>query len=156
SLEIASVDDVKGRATCPYCGVRVDLSGLDPDRSTADALDLPSPSVLSDSPTPKVDPVPGPMPARINRFVIREPLGEGGYGQAFRAYDPHLDRDVALKVLKPNRLGEKALQRFYRESRAAARLDHPNIVGLHDAGFDDERCWIAYQLVAGRTLSLIR
>ena len=88
--------------------------------------------------------------------MIREPLGEGGYGQVFRAYDPHLDRDVALKVLKPNRLGEKALERFYREARAAARLDHPNIVGLHDAGRDDDRCWIAYQLVPGRTLSLIR
>ena len=48
------------------------------------------------------------------------------------------------------------MERFYREARAAARLDHPNIVGLHDAGCDDGRCWIAYQLVAGRTLSMIR
>ena len=105
---------------------------------------------------PRTDLGARPMPGRIGRFVIREPLGEGGYGQVFRAYDPHLDRDVALKVLKPNRLGEKALERFYREARAAARLDHPNIVGLHDAGRDEGRCWIAYQLVPGRTLSMIR
>jgi serine/threonine protein kinase len=88
--------------------------------------------------------------------LLREPLGEGGYGEVYRAYDPHLERDVALKVLKPNRLGEKAMERFYREARAAARLDHPNIVGLHDAGRDADRCWIAYQLVSGQTLSMIR
>ncbi len=80
--------------------------------------------------------------------MLREPLGEGGYGQVFRAFDSHLERDVALKILKPNRLGEKALQRFYREARAAARLDHPHIVGLHDAGRDADRRWIAYQPAA--------
>ena len=92
----------------------------------------------------------------MGRFQIRLALGEGGYGQVFRAYDPHLEREVALKVLKPNRLGEKAMQRFYREARAAARLDHPNIVALHDAGRDEGRCWIAYQIVTGRTLSAVR
>ena len=156
SQEIASRDDFEGLASCHFCGVRIDLSLLSPDASTADALTSPPRAVHPDSLTPKVDPTPRPIPGQISRFVIREPLGEGGYGQVFRAYDPHLDRDVALKVLKPNRLGEKALQRFYREARAAARLDHPNIVGLHDAGCDDDRCWIAYQLVTGRTLSLIR
>ena len=44
------------------------------------------------------------------------------------------------------------MERFFREARAVARLDHPNIVAVHDAGFDDGRCWVAYQLVSGRPL----
>jgi serine/threonine protein kinase len=92
----------------------------------------------------------------VGRFFLRETLGEGGYGQVYRAFDPHLEREVALKVLKPNRLNNKALERFFREARAAARLDHPHIVGLHEAGCDEGQCWIAYQLVAGQTLSAIR
>ena len=44
------------------------------------------------------------------------------------------------------------MERFFREARAVARLDHPNIVAVHDAGFDDGRCWVAYQLVGGRPL----
>ena len=44
------------------------------------------------------------------------------------------------------------MERFFREARAVARLDHPNIVGVHDAGFDNGRCWVAYQLVGGRPL----
>jgi serine/threonine protein kinase len=95
-------------------------------------------------------------PGQVGRFLLREPLGEGGYGQVFRAFDPHLEREVALKILKPNRLNDKALERFFREARAAARLDHPNIVGLYDAGRDEGRCWIAYQLVTGQTLSVVR
>jgi serine/threonine protein kinase len=156
SLEIASVDDFLGQATCPYCGHRVDLSRVGLDHTTGEGFASPPPSLHTDSVTPPGDPTARLTPGRIARFVLREPLGEGGYGQVFRAYDPHLDRDVALKVLKSNRLGEKAMERFYREARAAARLDHPNIVGLHDAGCDEGRCWIAYQLVPGRTLSLIR
>ena len=44
------------------------------------------------------------------------------------------------------------MERFFREARAAARLDHPNIVAVDDSGFDGGRCWVAYQLVVGRPL----
>ena len=44
------------------------------------------------------------------------------------------------------------MERFFREARAVARLDHPNIATVHDAGFDEGRCWVAYQLVSGRPL----
>jgi serine/threonine protein kinase len=89
----------------------------------------------------------------LGRYQLRELLGDGGFGQVFLAYDPRLDRDVALKVLKQLDPGERVMQRFFREARAAARLEHPNIVAVHDAGCDDGRCWIAYRYVAGRTLS---
>jgi eukaryotic-like serine/threonine-protein kinase len=155
SLELSSSgDDLAEQATCPHCGQSVEPPRPGSDASTTDhGFTLPPDP---EAQTPKVASVSRSLPARIGRFVLREPLGEGGYGAVFRAYDPHLDRDVALKVLKPNRLGEKALERFLREARAAARLDHPNIVGLHDAGRDDQRCWIAYQLVPGVTLSMLR
>ena len=155
SLEVASGDGLDGPADLPLLRRPDRPLPAGSDTPTGDAFISP-PRPDPDSLTPRATPSPRPMPGRIGRFVIREPLGEGGYGQVFRAYDPHLDRDVALKVLKPNRLGEKALERFYREARAAARLDHPNIVGLHDAGRDEGRCWIAYQLVPGQTLSMLR
>ena len=88
----------------------------------------------------------------LGRFQLRELLGDGGFGQVYQAYDPRLDRDVALKVLKQADPGERVMQRFFREARAAARLEHPNIVPVYDAGRDDGRCWIAYQFVSGRTL----
>ncbi len=59
---------------------------------------------------------------------------------------------MAVKVLKQPNPSERVMERFFREARAVARLDHPNIVAVHDAGFDDGRCWVAYQLVGGRPL----
>jgi len=155
SLEISSSDDgLIDPATCPYCGHAVGLSRTSAETSTTG--DGFTPPFDSEVETPRDATIARMTPDRIGRFVLHEPLGEGGYGAVYRAYDPHLDRDIALKVLKPNRLGEKALERFLREARAAARLDHPNIVTLHDAGRDEHRCWIAYQLVHGVTLSKTR
>jgi serine/threonine protein kinase len=88
----------------------------------------------------------------LGRFQLRERMGDGGFGSVFRAYDPRLDRDVAVKVLKQPNPNERVMERFFREARAVARLDHPNIVAVYDAGFDDGRCWVAYQLVSGRPL----
>ena len=88
----------------------------------------------------------------LGRFQLRERLGDGGFGQVFRAYDPRLDRDVAVKVLKQPNPNDRVMERFFREARAVARLDHPNIVPVHDAGYDSGRCWVAYQLVSGRAL----
>jgi len=88
----------------------------------------------------------------LGRFQLRERLGDGGFGSVFRAYDPRLDRDVAVKVLKQANPTERVMERFFREARAVARLDHPNIAAVYDSGFDDGRCWVAYQLVSGRPL----
>ena len=63
---------------------------------------------------------------------------------------------MALKVLKQPDPSERVMERFFREARAAARLDHPNIVAVHDAGFDDGRCWVAFHFVSGRPLNWYR
>ena len=111
----------------------------------------------------RVPPIPrrrstGPRPGRAGRSArsvassLRERLGDGGFGQVYLAYDPRLDRDVALKVLKEPDPSDRVMERFFREARAVARLDHPNIVAVHDAGFAEGRFWVAYQLVSGRPL----
>ncbi len=82
--------------------------------------------------------------------------GGWGFGQVFLAFDPRLDRDVALKILKQANPSERVMERFFREARAAARLDHPNIVAVHDAGFDNGRCWVAFHFVSGRPLNWYR
>ena len=92
----------------------------------------------------------------LGRFQLRERLGDGGFGQVFLAFDPRLDRDVALKVLKERNPSERVMERFFREARSAARLDHPNIVAVHDAGFDGGRCWVAFHFVSGRPLNWYR
>ena len=91
-------------------------------------------------------------PKEIGRFQIRELLGGGGFGHVYRAFDSRLERDVALKVLRGAHPPARVIERFFREARAAAQLDHPSIVGLYDAGRDAGCCWIAYQYVAGTTL----
>jgi hypothetical protein len=157
SFEQFSGEAVTPLSRCPRCASPLDPSRPGSDAPTGEgfAVRYPDPSPVVTEPSPPAADPPT-TPDRVGRFELREPLGEGGYGRVYRAFDPQLEREVALKVLKPNRLGTKSLERFLREARAAARLDHPNIVSLHDAGRDDQRCWIAYQLVHGRTLSFVR
>jgi hypothetical protein len=154
--------------SCPYCGGPVEQPT---DESEPDPT-LDTPSSLALTPEPDLDPEPtcpsswrdrlmaGVMaadsPAQLGRFQVRELIGGGGFGMVYLAYDPRLDRNVALKVLKERQASGRVMERFFREARAASQLDHPNIVPLHDAGRDAGRCWIAYQYVEGRTLAALR
>jgi len=87
--------------------------------------------VTNSEPTP---PKPGASLApgdQLGPYKIVELLGSGGMGEVYRATDPRLRRDVALKVLRSAPHGEQ-LARFSREARAASSLNHPNIVGVYD------------------------
>lgn len=149
------VPDEAGRlpALCPVCGGTID--------SRLSAMETPTSNFTLPIPVEA-----GPAGAKawsetwakgsfgmISRFQLRELVGDGGFGVVYQAYDPRLDRDVALKVLKQADPGERVMQRFFREARAAARLSHPYIASVHDAGCDGGRCWIAYEFVDGRTLA---
>lgn len=91
---------------------------------------------------------------RIGRFQLRRELGRGGFGVVLLAYDPHLRRDVALKVPRGDVLVTPELrERFQREARAAAGLDHPNIVPVFDAGEVGPVCYIASLYCPGVTLA---
>ena len=92
----------------------------------------------------------------LGRYVVLERLGMGGMGVVYAAYDPELDRKIALKLLPPplpgRRHSARAQARLQREARALARLSHPNVVALHDVGTHDGQLWIAMEFVAGETL----
>jgi tetratricopeptide (TPR) repeat protein/predicted Ser/Thr protein kinase len=92
--------------------------------------------------------------ARLGRYVVLERLGAGGMGVVLAAYDPELDRRVAVKVLRPRGRGEASVARarLQREARALARLEHPNVVAVHDVGDVDGSVFVAMEYVAGRTL----
>ncbi len=86
------------------------------------------------------------------RYRLDSVLGRGGMGVVYRAHDRTLDRDVALKLLADPGVGTAGRARLLREARAAARLNHPHIVSIHDAGETDGTPFIVLELVEGRSL----
>ena len=93
------------------------------------------------------------FPIRIRHFEVREMLGHGGFGVVFRAYDTALQREVALKLPRPESLASsETRRRFVREAQAAAILDHPGIVPVYDTGELGPLWYIACGLVRGPTL----
>jgi serine/threonine protein kinase len=94
------------------------------------------------------------IPTCFGRFRMIRELGRGGFGVVFLAIDPELDRPVALKLpLAEALLKEEVRGRFVREARAAAALDHPNIVPLYEAGEIDSICYLVSAFCDGPTLA---
>ena len=93
-------------------------------------------------------------PARVGRFTLIERIGRGGMGDVYAAYDPVLDRKVALKVLRGDAGPLDADKRGWLlgEARAAARLAHPNVVSIHEVGDDGDGVHIAMEFIDGPTL----
>jgi WD40 repeat protein/serine/threonine protein kinase len=93
-------------------------------------------------------------PTSFGRFEVREELGHGGFGMVFRAFDPFLKRDVALKLPRPDCLFDAELRRrFLHEGQAAAALAHPNIIPIHEAGEINGICYLASAYCAGPSLA---
>src|SRR4051812_16845804 len=94
---------------------------------------------------------PGGLPEQFGHYQIVRKLGRGGMGTVYLARDTKLDRDIALKVcaLAGN---PPALERFQREAKVAARLDHPNICAVHEFDVRDGIAYIAMAYVEGPTL----
>ena len=91
--------------------------------------------------------------SRIGPFEVVDLLGAGGMGAVYRAYDPRLRREVAIKVLPPALSGDpERLQRFEREALAVARLAHPNILAIHDIGTHEGSPYLVTELLEGTTL----
>jgi len=90
---------------------------------------------------------------KLGRFEVRSRLGAGAFGAVYRAYDPVLDREVALKVPHASTMqSEEHRKRVLVEAKAAGQLRHPNIVPVYDAGMDGEHYYIASAFIEGRTL----
>ncbi len=89
----------------------------------------------------------------IGRYVVLDRLGTGGMGVVYTAYDPELDRRLAVKLLQVEFGAAHGQKGLLREAQAMARLSHPNVVAVHDVGtFGANRVFVAMELVKGRTL----
>lgn len=151
----------------------------DPDEVT-----FPDPAEPEPEPEPEDEPTtirPSPLPAtlvpreasvarssgrgfaaslrgRVGKYELRDKLGRGAFGVVFTARDPSLDRDVAIKVLRPTHLtNPEIVQRFLQEARATARIAHPGIVTIHDCGRVEtgsgSTAFIAMELLSGESLT---
>ncbi len=146
-------DAVGRHIRCKVCGQEfvAEASVADtPVGLEADTLPIP-PRIKAPSGSPAV---PRETPLRIGRFEIRLKLGQGAFGTVYRAYDPQLEREVAIKVPQAGLLTTPSMvERFLREAKAAARLNHPNIVPVYDAGRDGDQYYIASAFIDGLPLS---
>jgi len=89
-----------------------------------------------------------------DRYRVEARIGQGGMAEVYRGFDPALDRTVAIKVLLPPYDRDAGfVARFRREAQAAARLSHPNIVGVYDTGADGDTQYIVMEYIEGRTLA---
>ena len=92
----------------------------------------------------------------IGRYHIVEQLGQGGMAIVYKAYDTRLDRDVAIKIIRMENfapaVAEHTLKRFEREAKSLARLDHPNIIPIHDYGEHDGSPYLVMKYIPGGTL----
>ncbi|MCB9762011.1 MAG: protein kinase [Alphaproteobacteria bacterium] len=125
------------------------------ERNPDDTLDPTGVQLTWGAPRPDdaTDP-PADGAVRLGRYVLRDKLGRGGMGLVYRAWDPELDREVALKLLFGGPLGGASQrQRFLREARAVARLRHPHIVEVYDIGEHEGSVFFTMRLIEGPTLT---
>ena len=111
-------------------------------------------------PDPSARPEPDPgdapgqtLPLRIGHYTIDRKLGEGGMGVVYAARDERLQRSVAVKTISSVAESDTARKRFWREARAAASVNHPNICQIYEIGEDAGELFIAMELLEGRSLS---
>jgi eukaryotic-like serine/threonine-protein kinase len=92
----------------------------------------------------------------VGRYTVLEKIGSGGMGVVYAAFDPQLDRKVALKVMHPRSAGTDhsrgSRQRLLREAQAMAKLSHPNVITVHDVGTFGQRVFVAMEFIEGCTL----
>jgi tRNA A-37 threonylcarbamoyl transferase component Bud32 len=96
-------------------------------------------------------------PAQVGPYRLAEPIGRGGMGTVWRAWDERLKRQVAVKHIRTDAQHDKLRERFWREAQTAARLNHPSIVHIYDLVESPDGDWIVMELVEGKTIrSLIQ
>src|SRR5512134_801686 len=91
---------------------------------------------------------------KFSRYELREELGQGGMATVYRAYDPMFEREVALKILKRDSLNDiQVRERFERETKIIARLEHAAIVPVYDVGRDRDQLFFVMRYMTGGSLS---
>ena len=153
-VELAPGSDVQ----CPQCGNLI-------SSEMAPTIITPPPSGAGlqpaeppqESPTGQFENLPHrtrPQPIEnFGRFQLLKKLGSGSYGEVFRAYDPNLDQDVAIKRPHARHMSPEEVERFLREAQAAVQLKHPHIVDVYEANEVDGRPYIASEYTVGIDLA---
>ena len=133
--------------TCPQCGNTV----LEDDRFCAKCgHSLVEPATTSTPHKESVSPATEPTSFANGRYQVKKKLGEGGKKKVYLAHDTRLDRDVAIYLIKTEKLDETGRTRIIREAQAMARLgDHPNIASIHDYGDHDGQPYMVAPLLSG-------
>jgi tetratricopeptide (TPR) repeat protein len=152
-----ALHDLKPRSRCPVCRRVVVLEETAPTRRCPDCESAPSlPETLLPLGAGEVRPVAGLTGLDLRGYELTERLG-GGMGDVYRACDPALGRDLAVKVIKANlRHVTEAERRFLREARVTGSLQHPGVVQVHNLGrLSDGRLHYTMRLVRGHTLAEI-
>ncbi len=141
--------------TCSACrAVLIELARVFELRASS----VPEPEEVSQDETEAPEPALGLLPpellrgSKVGRYMMLDLLGTGAMGVVFAAYDPELDRRVALKLLRERTGDDERNARMVREARATARLAHPNVVVVHDVGEFEGNVFMAMELVVGGTL----
>ena len=93
------------------------------------------------------------LPPQLGRFRLLQRLGEGAQAEVWLAHDPLLDREVAVKLLKPEATGPGTVDEWLNEARAVSRLTHPNVVPVFEADTQGGRSYLVFEYVSGGTLS---
>ncbi len=97
----------------------------------------------------------GWMGKQIGKYEVKELLGRGGMGEVYKAFQPALERDVAIKLIHTHLVGEPgAIDRFRREAKAIAALRHPGIVQVYDFDVEDEALYMVMEFIPGQTLQI--
>ena len=140
--EVETVDSIEETATS-------DVRAQSPDSVGVVKANMPTPESIDFLHPPQQPDEIG----RLGDYRVLEVLGVGGMGVVFRAEDPKLERLIALKAMKPDiAVSELAKDRFLREAKATAAIDHDNIVQIYQVGEDDNVPFIAMQFLRGESL----
>ncbi|MDZ7735855.1 MAG: protein kinase [Gammaproteobacteria bacterium] len=94
------------------------------------------------------------IPDKLGKYEVKGQISRGSMGIVYLGYDPYIDREVAIKVALSEALndpesGERYRKMFFNEAHTAGMLTHPNIIGIYDAGVDDDNCYIVMEFIDG-------
>jgi len=139
------------RFRCPNCQHNIEF--VDEQETITEDITCPSCQSRIDIISPEESTYVSSAGLEIGRFKVVERLGTGSFGAVYRAWDDELQRDVAIKIPRPDRLTSTTSHQFLKEARSASRLRHPGVVHVHEVGKHHDQVFIVCDYIDGISLS---